>query len=293
MKNKILVIDGTYLAYRSYFATTYKGVVMANQEGTLTNAVFGFFNTLLTLIKMQKVTHVFVAFDSKIKTFRHELFSGYKATRQKAPSDFYVQLNFIQQILDALNITNFYKDGFEADDIIAKVVSIFSEDEILIHSADQDLNQLINPNVAIIKKNNKGVYFELNANNFGEYYDFLPSQVIDYKALVGDSSDNFKGVPGIGPKSAAGLLHEYGTLENIFANIESIKPALKAKIEANKEEALRDKYLATLRTDFEIPPISHEELLISAITLSPDASYIIRRLELNSLKNRLLELLAN
>ncbi|SFW06835.1 DNA polymerase I [Chlamydia abortus] len=253
MLNRILVIDGTYLAYKSYYATLHNPVaVLKNSKGESTNEIVGFFNVFISLVNNFVPSHVFIAFDSQVKTFRHETLQDYKANRKKASPDFYKQLNSIQKLLNMLNIKNQFVNGFEADDIIAKIVSMFSsEAEILIYSGDQDLNQLISDNVSIIKKI-KSETVILDKTNFKNYYDFNPNQVIDYKAIVGDSSDNFKGVAGLGTKSAIELLSIYGTLENIYFNLDKLKPSVKEKLIANKEEALRDKYLASLRTDFDI-----------------------------------------
>ncbi|WP_205852850.1 5'-3' exonuclease [Mycoplasma phocoeninasale] len=284
---KILIIDGTYLAYRSYYATAYgpNPNILQTTSGIQTNAIVGFFNTVNLLIKNYSPTHIYFAFDSKIKTFRHNIYTEYKAGRQKAPVEFYMQLDKIQQLLSALNIQNQYCDGYEADDIIAKAVNNFKGSSILIFSGDQDLNQLIDENIAILKKI-KGEMVILNRHNFQKYYDFLPSQVIDYKAMVGDASDNFKGILGIGNKSAIALLNQYQSLENIYNNINEIKPSLAKKLIEHKEDAMRDKFMATLCSDFELCLPNIDSLAITKIELSEAANKILEELELNSLKRK-------
>ncbi|AWX69538.1 5'-3' exonuclease [[Mycoplasma] anseris] len=293
VKNKILLIDGTYLAYRSYYATmyaTFNGQAIQTSKGFPTNAIVGFFNSFFSLIKTVDPEFIFFAFDSRKKTFRHELFTEYKGNRQKAPVDFHKQLEKIQELLTSCKFANEYVDGFEADDIIAKLTTKFQNDhQILIYSADQDLNQLINENVAIIKKY-KSENIILNLNNFNEYYDFKPRQVIDYKALVGDSSDNFKGVPGLGPKTVSGLLKEFDTLENIYQNLDNIRPKVKEKLIDYKQDAQRDKYLATLRTDFEIKTNDLSNLKLSNMQLTNETFKILDDLELNEIKNKLISL---
>ena len=288
MLNRILVIDGTYLAYKSYYATLHNPVaVLKNSKGESTNEIVGFFNVFISLVNNFVPSHVFIAFDSQVKTFRHEALQNYKANRKKASPDFYKQLNSIQKLLNMLNIKNQFVNGFEADDIIAKIVSMFSsEAEILIYSGDQDLNQLISDNVSIIKKI-KSETVILDKTNFKNYYDFNPNQVIDYKAIVGDSSDNFKGVAGLGTKSAIELLSIYGTLENIYFNLDKLKPSVKEKLIANKDEALRDKYLATLRTDFDIWVQELKEISLENFKLSEEAEKFLNELELKVIKNKL------
>lgn len=288
MLNRILVIDGTYLAYKSYYATLHNPVaVLKNSKGESTNEIVGFFNVFISLVNNFVPSHVFIAFDSQVKTFRHETLQDYKANRKKASPDFYKQLNSIQKLLNMLNIKNQFVNGFEADDIIAKIVSMFSsEAEILIYSGDQDLNQLISDNVSIIKKI-KSETVILDKTNFKNYYDFNQNQVIDYKAIVGDSSDNFKGVAGLGTKSAIELLSIYGTLENIYFNLDKLKPSVKEKLIANKEEALRDKYLASLRTDFDIWVQELKEISLENFKLSEEDEKFLNELELKVIKNKL------
>ncbi|TPR53889.1 5'-3' exonuclease [Metamycoplasma neophronis] len=289
---KLLVIDGTYLAYRSFYATTYGNPVgLENSNGVSTSAIVAFFNTMFSLIKLCGPDSIYIAFDSRIKTFRHETFTDYKAGRQKAPSEFYTQLNYIQELLSAINIKNQYYNGYEADDIIAKATKTY-DGSILIYSADQDLNQLIKPGVGIIKKI-KSDYVVINDQNFTEFYDFEPYQVIDYKAMVGDSSDNFKGIAGIGPKSASAMLAEYKTLENIYNNIDKIKPSWAKKLIEHKQDAMRDKYIATLQTEFGLEMPKQDELSLSNIGLSKEAENIINNLELFEIKRKIAKIIEN
>ncbi|WP_369085856.1 5'-3' exonuclease H3TH domain-containing protein [Metamycoplasma spumans] len=292
MKKTLLVVDGTYLAYRSFYATAYgNNAILETSDGIQTNVIVGFFNTLFSLIKTYDVDGIYIAFDSRIKTFRHEVFADYKAGRQKAPTTFYTQLNIIHDLLDALNIKNFNYDGYEADDIIARCTKTYDAD-ILIYSADQDLNQLINDNVSIIKKV-KSEYIILNSQNFEDYYDFKPDQVIDYKAMVGDSSDNFKGIPGIGQKSASAMLKEFGSIENIYKNINNVKPLWAKKLLEFKDNAMRDKYIATLQFDFDLVMPEFKDLSIFNIDLSNEANIILDNLELKALKRKIKSSLIN
>ncbi len=293
-ENRILIIDGTYLAYKSYFATLYSGNgLMHTTSGVVTNEIVGFFNILIGLINFYSPSHIFVAFDGPVKTFRHESFDEYKANRKKAPREFYMQLDVIKNLLTALNIKNEIVNGFEADDIIAKVTNMFqSQKKILIYSADQDLNQLIDQNVAIIKKVKKDNLI-LDLNNFQYWYDFKPSQVVDYKAIVGDSSDNFKGIPGIGPKTACDLLAKYGTLETLYQNLDKIPTKYKTKFIEYKQTAEKYKFLATLCTDFDLQTQKLDDINITNLDLTKQAVEILDKYELKTTKNKLQNLMVN
>lgn len=288
MNKKILIIDGTYLAYRSYFAMNKSNVILTDENGFSTNTILLFFRTLFTLINEHKPTHLFIAFDAKGKTFRHQIYNQYKDGRAKMPIEFYKQMDLIKDILNNLNITNIEKEGFEADDLIAKVCSLYNGEQKLIFSADQDLNQLIDENTNIIKKY-KDTIIILNLQNFKDIYGFEPYQVVDYKAIVGDSSDNFFGIKGIGPKTAIKLLEEFETLENIYSNLENIKPNWATKFEEFKDIAFRDQKIAKLVTNFDLENISLENLKISNIKPSEKAIEIIEKYQLNSIKKAVMK----
>ncbi|TPE57790.1 hypothetical protein FJO69_01150 [[Mycoplasma] falconis] len=278
-KNNLLIIDGTYLAYRSYFATSYASL---SSNDNSTGAIVAFFSTFFKLIKNYNIENVFIAFDGKAKTFRHEIYQDYKAGRQKMPSLFYEQLDTIRNILDAAKIYNTHFDGYEADDIIAKACQTYNDENILIFSADQDLNQLVSSNIGIIKKI-KGAEVIINEDNFNNYYEFKPCQVIDFKAMTGDSSDNFKGIKGIGPKTAVSLLNTYSNLENIYANIDQIKPAWANKLIEHKDNALFDKNLATLRYDFDLEMPLLDDIALNKIEFNQELQEILTKFDLNQI----------
>ncbi|PZW00599.1 5'-3' exonuclease [Metamycoplasma auris] len=292
MNNKLLIIDGTYLAYRSYFALNKSNVLLVNESGFSTNEVVLFFKTLFNLINEYHPTHLFIAFDAKEKTFRHQMYDLYKANRSKMEPSFYLQLDLIKEILSALKIRNIEKSGYEADDIIAKVCNMYTSTSKLIFSADQDLNQLIDEKTSIIKKN-KDSYFILNNLNFKDSYFIEPSQVIDYKAIIGDSSDNFMGIKGIGPKTASKLLSEYQNLDNIYANLDKIKDSWASKFIEYKEYAFRNKIIAKLVTDFDLENINEDTLALGNIELSDKAINLIDEYGLNSIKINVTKLLKN
>ncbi|BAQ54395.1 5'-3' exonuclease [Mycoplasmopsis arginini] len=290
MSRKILIIDGTYLAYRSYFAMNKSNVVLTNDEGFSTNTILLFFRTLFNLIVDQGPSHIFIAFDAKEKTFRHEMYDHYKEGRIKMPSEFFAQMNLIKELLKSVNIQNLEKPGYEADDIIAKVCLKHHEMEKVIFSADQDLNQLIDDHTKIVKKHKDSIHI-LTKDNFKTIYDFEPYQVVDYKAIVGDSSDNFFGIKGIGPKTAAKLLNEYKTLDNIYNNLENIKPTWASKFEEFRDIAFRDQKIARLATDFELDNIDLSDIDINNLSMSDKAIEIIDRFQLNSIRKNFIKLI--
>ncbi|RMA79087.1 DNA polymerase-1 [Metamycoplasma subdolum] len=287
-----LIVDGTYLTYRSYYAMLYSKAKLTNSKGEPTAAVAGFLNTLISLQTRFNFKYIVFAFDAHAKTFRHEIFTDYKANRKKAPEEFYFQLTLIQKILESLNFKVIIENGFEADDVIAKIVKEYADNEKLIFSADQDLNQLINNKTSILKKV-KQEYVVINNDNFREFYDFNPNQVIDFKAIVGDPSDNFKGVEGIGPKTCAKMLEEFGNVENIYENLDKFSEKISQKLLEFKEIVFKNKYLATLRDAFTLPQIPLEELDFQNFKITEKANEFLEDYELKNVKNKLIKLILN
>lgn len=249
MKRAIL-IDGNNLLYRSYYATAYNGNLMKNSKGFPTNALYGFINMINKIINEENPEYIMVAFD-KGKNFRHEKYKDYKAGRIETPNDLLIQFPVAYDILDALGITAINIDNYEADDIIGTFAKMADEDECYdatIVSSDKDLLQLISHdvNVKLLKQKD---YILMNETTFKEYYGIEPIRIIDLKALMGDPSDNIPGVKGIGEKTALNLLKEYGTLEEVYNSVETIKGKLKEKLETDKENAFFSKELATIYKD--------------------------------------------
>ncbi|QJR44078.1 5'-3' exonuclease [Mycoplasma miroungirhinis] len=281
MKKRVIIIDGTYLVFKSYYGTLYSKQKLETKTGIKTNAIVGFFNTVFKLIKDYHPDQIFFCFDAKGKTFRHEEYLEYKQQRQKAPEDFYTQFLIIKDLLPELNLQSFEQIGFEADDIVASITSKLKENtEIIIYSADQDLNQLIDINVKILKPKNSKL-IEVNNDNFFEIYNFYPWQVVDYKSIVGDSSDNFKGIKGIGPKTAIKLLEKYRNVENIYANINLIEKNIQTKFLDYQDNLKRDKYLAQLRYDV---PFENIDVLYSFLNVKISNNGLIRLKELELFK---------
>lgn len=251
---KLLLVDASNLLFRSYYATAYGGGnLMQNKDGVYTNGIYGFANAMNTLIQ-DGYTHFLVALDPKGKTLRHLDYPEYKGTRKSTPEELIMQFPLMEEYLDALGVYFYQQDLYEADDIIGYAVEHFKDefDEVTIFSNDHDLMQLLDKNVSqmVSRKGLKEVEM-FTPEYLQEKMGISPDQIADYKGLVGDTSDNIPGVPGVGAKTAAKLLDEFKTLENILDNTTSIKGKLKEKIEDNKELALFSKKLATIKTQFE------------------------------------------
>ncbi len=246
----VLLIDGNNLMFRSYFATAYSGAIMRNSKGQATNALYGFTSMIKKILDEEKPEYMAVAFDIG-KNFRHEKYTEYKAGRNATPDDLKSQMPLAKELLDAMGIKHIETPGYEADDIIgtlAKEADLDPEYDGLVISSDHDLMQLISPVVGMKMLKQKGhVYYTVES--FIEEYGFEPSKIVDLKALMGDSSDNIPGVKGIGEKTAINLIREYGSLDGVYSNIESIKGKMREKLEQDKENAYFSYELATIYRD--------------------------------------------
>ena len=246
MKNLILV-DGNNLLFRSYYATAYNGNFMKNSKGFPTNGLFGFTNMINKILEEEKPTHIIVAFD-KGKTFRHEKYKDYKAGRIEMPDELKQQFPVAKELLTKMGITYYEIENYEADDIIGTFAEFCENDPEYtgtIISSDKDLLQLVTKTVNIKLLKSKD-YIRYTEESFKSEWGIDPINIIDLKALMGDSSDNIKGVKGIGEKGALKLLHEYKTLDGIYENIDNIKGATKEKLIAGKQDAYESYELATI-----------------------------------------------
>jgi len=247
---KIVLVDGNNLIYRSYFATAYTGSIMRNSSGFPTNALYGLVNMLNKIIDLEKPKYLLVAFD-KGKTFRHEMYPEYKAGRAEIPEELILQFKKAKELLDAMGIVWIDDDANEADDIIgtfAKRARNNDEYEATIISSDKDLLQLIGKDVNV-KLLKSGDFDLMTQTTFFEKYGFEPKQMIDLKALMGDSSDNIPGVKGIGEKTAIKLLKDYKTLDGVYENIDKLTPKLQEKLNVDKENAYMSYKLVTINED--------------------------------------------
>ena len=244
---KVILIDGNNLVFRSYYATAYRGSILRNSKGFPTNALFGFINMLNKIINEESPEYMMIAFD-KGKTFRHKKYEGYKDGRKEIPQELKDQLPVAKGIAKAMGISCFEIDNYEADDIIgtfANEVDNQNDYYSVIISSDKDLLQLITDKneVKLLKSND---YIRMNKETFIENYGFTPEKIVDLKGIMGDASDNIPGVKGIGEKGAMTLIQKYGTVEEIYKNIEEIKGRTREKLEDDKENAFFSKELATI-----------------------------------------------
>ena len=247
---KIILVDGNNLLFRSYYATAYTGNFMKNSEGFPTNGIYGLVNMLNKIINEEKPEYIAVAFDVG-KTFRHEKYADYKAGRNETPDELKMQFPVAKKIIEAMGIKYLECDGYEADDIIGTLAKKAYDDKNFIAtivSSDKDLLQLINEEVDVKLLKTKD-YIRMNKQTFFDTYRIDPIRMIDLKALMGDSSDNIKGVKGIGEKTALKLLQEYGSLDNIYNNIDNIKGSVKNKLIEGKDSAYESFELATIYTN--------------------------------------------
>ena len=246
---KLFLIDAYALIYRSYYAFLKSPRI--NSKGLNTSAVMGFCNTLNEVLTKEKPTHIGVAFDHG-KTFRHDAFPEYKAQREETPEDIKLSVPLIKQVLEAMHIPILQVDGFEADDIIGTIATRFGADGIdtFMLTPDKDYGQLIGPNVFMYRPRHGGGYEILGEKEVGEKYGIpTPAQVIDLLALMGDSADNFPGCPGVGEKTAAKLINQFGSIDNMLQHTDEIKGKLREKVENAVEDIKMSKFLATIRTD--------------------------------------------
>lgn len=247
---KIILVDGNNLMFRSYYATAYTGKLMKNSKGFYTNALYGFVSMMNKIIDEEQPKYIAVAFDIG-KNFRKDLYDDYKAGRNKTPDELKQQMPIAKKILNAMGIKYYEMEGYEADDIIGTLsnrASLDPEYDATIVSSDKDLLQLIT-DVVDVKLLKTKDYIRYNPKTFKEDWGFDPIRIIDFKALMGDPSDNIPGVKGIGEKGAIKLIQEYDTIENLYEHIDEINGKLKEKLLIGKEDAFFSKKLATIILD--------------------------------------------
>ncbi len=263
MKKKLFIIDGHALCYRAYYAFIRNPLV--NSKGQNTSAIFGFARMLFKLVEDQKPDYLAVAFDPPGKSLRFKIFEEYKANRQKMPDDLRSQINEIKEMVRVLGIPSLELEDYEADDILGTVAKTFASPatEVVLVTGDKDAYQLLNENVTIYA-NKKGIseHEIYTHKNIVEKIGIPPERVIDYMALTGDTSDNIPGVKGVGGKTAQKLIGEYGTLEKIYDNIDSIKGRAATLLEEGRESAFLSRDLVTIRLDAPLE-VSLEELIFN------------------------------
>lgn len=245
--NKIILVDGNNLLFRSFYATAYQGVIMKNSKGFPTNALYGFINMMHKIVEEESPSYIMVAFD-KGKTFRHDKYDEYKAGRSEMPDELRLQFPKAKEVLDALGIKHFEIDNYEADDIIGTLsLEVENRDDFVatIISSDKDLLQLVSDKV-VMKLLKQSGHIMMTKEEFEKTYQVPPIRMIDLKALMGDASDHIPGVKGIGEKTAINLLSKFESLDNLYNHIDEVTGKTKEKLQNDKDSAYMSYDLATI-----------------------------------------------
>ena len=253
-----LLVDGHSLAFRAFYAFgKHPEGGLRTSTGIPTSICFGFLKALIEMLDREKPAAVAIAFDLAVPTFRHEIDDTYKANRSETPESFIPDMQNLQRVLAAMNLPAITQAGFEADDVLGTLSQVASAEgyTVKILSGDRDLFQLIDidKRISVLNIGQKDKIVEYHADQVKERLGVLPTQVVDYKALCGDASDNIPGVRGIGEKTAIKLIEEYGSLENVLAAIPKMKGAVKTKLEQGIEAAKHSQFMATIKTDVPLP----------------------------------------
>lgn len=246
-----MLVDGMALLFRAFFATAVTGQFMINSKGVPTNAVNGFVKHFFTAISSFKPSHVAVCWDMGSKTFRNELFADYKANRGEAPVELIPQFDLVKEVVESFDVPNIGMKGFEADDCIG-TIAVQAKDvaNVSILTGDQDILQLIDDHISVILlKKGLGNYLVHNKDTFYEEKGIRPRQMIDLKAFMGDPSDNYPGVKGIGEKTALKLLQQYEHVDGVVKNLDQLTKSQKAKIELDLEMLYLSRQLAEIKCD--------------------------------------------
>lgn len=259
--NKLLLVDGSALLHRAYHAYP----PLTTKTGEIVGAVYGVVSILISALDEVKPTHVMVAWDLPKPTFRHLKYVGYKAQRPKADEEMVLQIPKVKEVVGAMGIVQIEEGGYEADDIIGTLSKLGNEDSnVVILTGDQDTMQLVNEQVKVLtpaKGANPPVLY--GPDEVWNKYGVHPEQIVDYKALIGDSSDNIPGVPGIGPKGAANLIKMFGSLEKIYKELKEVQvhfgELMAKKLADGKESALMSQDLSRIVTDMELK-VSMDEM---------------------------------
>lgn len=289
--DRLFLLDAYALIYRSYYAFLKNPRI--NSKGLNTSAIMGFVNTLNEVITKEQPTYMAVAFDHG-KTFRHEAFPAYKAQREETPEDIRASVPIIKDILEAYHIPVLQADGFEADDVIGTLATAAGREgiETYMLTPDKDYGQLVGGNVYIYRPRHGGGYDTLGESEVTQKYGIATTaQVIDLLALMGDSADNFPGCPGVGEKTAAKLITQFGSIDNMLAHTDEIKGKLREKVEGAVDDILMSRFLATIRTDVPIA-LDLEKMKMT----SPDEERlekIFQELEFRALTDKIIKKVKN
>ena len=248
---KLFLLDAYALIFRGYYAFIKNPRI--NSKGLNTSAIMGFMNSLLEVIRREKPDHLAVAFDKGGSTFRLEMFEAYKANRDETPEAIKIAVPYIHQLLQSMHIPIIEKEGFEADDLIGTLAKQAEKEgyQVYMVTPDKDFAQLVSENIFVYRPARMGNDIEIwGVEEVKQKFEIeRPDQVIDFLGMMGDAVDNIPGLPGVGEKTAKKLLAEFGSMENLLENTHQLKGAIKDKIEANKEQGLLSKKLATILLD--------------------------------------------
>lgn len=285
---KLILIDGNAIFHRAYHSLP----PFKTSKGEVTNAIYGFLRMLIELYKKEKPQYLGVAWDRAAPTFRHEEYKEYKAQRAAPPDDLYPQLPRLKTVLELFQIPSLEMDGYEADDILgtmAREAAATDDLQTIIVTGDKDAFQLVTDQTLVMMPISGVSQVALyNPAKVQEKMGVRPDQIIDYKALCGDNSDNIKGVPGIGPKQAQELLKTYDNLENIYHNLDALSEGQRKKLEAGKESAIQSKRLVSMQLHAPIP--FHLEKFQTHRIDYTNLKNIFTELEFHSLLPKLAEL---
>lgn len=287
-EKRLVVIDGNHLIHRAFYAIQ---APLKTSTGEQTNAIYGFASMLLNIIEEEQPDYIAVTFDEKAPTFRHEVHEEYKATRVKAPDELYAQIPRIREMVKCFNIPVFSKEGYEADDMMGTLAKKAEKEGLSTYlvTGDMDLLQLVNKDTHVVFPH-KGYKEPLvyDAEKVHDKYGIHPDQVVDYKALVGDTSDNIKGVEGIGPKGASDLLNKYKTLDGIYDHLSELSENHRNKLIKDQDAAYFARSLAQIVTHVPCDWKKKEAELSELDYLGLQKFF--EEMEMKSLQRRLLKL---
>jgi len=249
-----MLVDGMALLFRGFFATSFRGNFMKNTKGVPTNGVYQFMKYFLDAAEYFQPSHVICCWDMGSKTFRTSMYDGYKANRGAPPEELIPQFDLAKEVVDILDIPNIGIENFEADDCIGTLAATYGGDhEVVILTGDHDILQLVGRGVSVaIMKKGIGNYEVYDEENFLEKRGLLPAQIIDLKGLMGDTSDNYPGVKGIGEKTALKLLQEHQSIEVLINQLDQLPKGIRNKIETDLEMLHLSRELATIKCDVEV-----------------------------------------
>jgi 5'-3' exonuclease len=247
-KNKVLLVDGMALLFRGFFATAFRRNFMETSTGIPTNGIYQYLRYFLDAVETYQPTHIIACWDMGSKTFRNEIYSEYKANREAPPEELIPQFDLIKEVMEAYDIPNVGLANYEADDCIGTLAKAFhKENEVIILTGDQDMLQLVDNNIHVaIMRKGLGNYETFTKDNFVDKKGIQPNQIVDMKALTGDSADNYPGVKGIGEKTALKLLKQFPTIESLLANKHQLTKGIQTKLDMDLEMMYISRELAEI-----------------------------------------------